>query len=376
MANPTTYDFTTLVRNQITAIQAGAAGLIDTAIGSVIRAMVESNSAVILWLQGLILTLLATTRAATSGGTDLDSWVADYGVARLAAVAATGQVTFARFTAAIQATVSVGAVIQSGDGTQQFLVVADSTQSAWNAALGAYIIPAGTLNAIVAVQAATAGTGGNMAAGQINTLTQAMPGIDTVSNAAALTNGAAAESDAALRTRFVAYIASLAKATKGAIAFAIASLKQGVTYTLVENYNYGGAWTPGYFYAVVDDGTGAPSSGFISSAYAAIDAVRGFTIQFGVFAPVVITANIGMTITTAAGYNHSTVVAAVQGALRNYVNTLGLGNGLTYSRLAQVAYDASPGAVTNVTGITLNGGTGDVAATAQQTIKAGTVTIA
>ncbi len=89
----------------------------------------------------------------------------------------------------------------------------------------------------------------------------------------------------------------------------------------------------------------------------------------------VVTANVAMTITTAAGYSHSAVVTLVQAALQSYINSLAIGQTLSYSRLAQVAYDASPG-VTNVTGTTLNSGTADLAATNQQIVKYGTVTVA
>lgn len=371
----TTQDFTTLVRNQVTAIQGAAKVLVDLTVGSILRAIVEANAAVILWLQGLILQLLAITRAATSSGADLDSWVGDFGLTRLAAVAASGQVSFARFTPSQQAVVPVGTTIQTGDGAQQFAVTLDTTNPAYSASLGGYVLAAGVASTNVPVAAVTAGAGGNVSSWQINTLTQALPGVDTVSNAAAFTNGVDAESDAALRIRFIAFVASLSKATKGAIGYAITSLKQGVIYTLVENQQYNGTTDYGYFYVVVDDGTGSPGSTFLSNVSNAIDAVRGVSIRFGVFAPVVVTANAGMTITTAAGYDHNAVVALVVAALRNYINALTLGQTLTYSRLAQVAYDASPG-VTNVTAVTLNGGTADVSATSQQVIKAGTLTVA
>jgi len=52
-----------------------------------------------------------------------------------------------------------------------------------------------------------------------------------------------------------------------------------------------------------------------------------------------------------------------------------IGQALSYSRLAQVAYDASPG-ITNVTGVTLNSATADLAATSQQVVKSGTVSVA
>jgi uncharacterized phage protein gp47/JayE len=103
--------------------------------------------------------------------------------------------------------------------------------------------------------------------------------------------------------------------------------------------------------------------------------VRPFTSTFGVFAPVIVNASVVMTITTATGYVHSTVTAQVQAALQSYINTLPLGTSLAYSRLAQVAYDAAPGVVTNVTGVTLNGGTADVVATNQQVVKFTTVTV-
>lgn len=371
----TTQDFTTLVRNQVTAIQGAAKVLVDLTVGSILRAVVEANAAVILWLQGLILQLLAITRAATSSGADLDSWVGDFGLTRLAAVAASGQVSFSRFTPSQQAVVPVGTTIQTGDGAQQFAVTLDTTNPAYSASLGGYVLAAGVANINVPVAAVTAGAGGNVSAGQINTLTQALPGVDTVSNAAPFTNGVDAESDTALRIRFIAFVASLSKATKGAVGYAITSLKQGVIYTLVENQQYNGTTDYGYFYVVVDDGTGSPGSTFLSNVSNAIDAVRGVSIRFGVFAPVVVTANVGMTITTAAGYDHAAVVGLVGTALRSYINALLLGQTLTYSRLAQVAYDASPG-VTNVTAVLLNGATADVTATSQQVIKAGTVTVA
>lgn len=370
----TTKDFSTLVQEMVSNVQGYASALVDLTIGSILRATLESVSAVVMWLQGLILALLATTRAATSSGTDLDTWMADFGLTRLAATYASGLVTFSRFTPTIQAVVPVGAVVQTADGSQQFTVNLDTTNPAYNASLGGYVIPAGSSSVTVSVTAVAAGSGANVVAAAISTLAQAIPGVDTVSNAAAFTNGANAESDGALRVRFISYVQSLSKATKAAVAYVITSLQQGLTYTLTENQTRAGVYQPGYFFVVVDDGTGAPSSTLLSTVYNAIDAVRPITVTFDVFAPTVLTANVVMTIATASGYTHSAVTAIVQAALQSYINTLPLGASLAYSRLAQVAYDASPG-VTNVTGVTMNGGTSDIAATTQQVVKAGTVVV-
>jgi uncharacterized phage protein gp47/JayE len=371
----TTKDFVTLVREQAAAIQGTARSLVDMSVGSLLRAITEANAAVVLWLQGLVLQLLAKTRAATSSDTDLDSWMADYGVARLAAMQATGLVTFARFTPTAQAVVPVGSKVQTADGSQQYIVVIDTSNATYNAALGGYVLVAGAASVTVSVQAVTAGSAANTLIGGVSTLSQAISGVDTVTNAAAFTNGVDAESDAALRARFVAYIASLSKATKAAVGYAITTLKTGVTYSLVENQTYAGAVQMDYFYVVVDDGTGAPSTTFLSTVSNAIDAVRPLCSNFGVFAPVVVPANVSLTTTTAAGYDHTATAALVATAITNYINGLGLGNPLTYTRLTQVAYDASTG-VTNVSAVLLNGGTADVIATNQQTIKAGTVAIA
>jgi uncharacterized phage protein gp47/JayE len=369
-----TQTFTQIVQNSVAAIQAGTKSFQDLTIGSILRAVMESSAAVVLFLQGLIVQLLSITRASTSTAEDLDSWAADYGVARLAAAKATGIVTFSRFTATAQAVVPIAAQVQSFDGTQTFNVTLDTTNTAYNATLGGYVLGAATASISVPVQAVTAGAGGNVAIGALNVIIQAIPGVDTVTNAAAFINGANAETDAAFRTRFVAYIASISKATKGAIGYAITTLKPGVSYALVENAQYNGTAQMGYFYVVIDDGTGYPTSAFLSSAFNAIDSARPVTSTFGVFAPVVVTANVTMTITTGAGYTHSDLVTLVQTAITNYISVLTLGQTLAYTRLAQLAYDASPGVI-NVYAVTLNGATVDVTATSQQVVKAVSVLV-
>ena len=364
-----TQDFTTLVRGMVASVQAGAIAALDLSVGSVIRATIEAVAGVSLWLESQILYVLTLTRAATSSGSDLDSWVADFGLTRLAATAATGTVTFARFTATNQAVIPLNTSIQTSDGTQQFIVALDTTNPAYSAALGGYVVAPSVTSLNVLVQAVNVGTGGNVLAGTITAITQAIPGIDTVTNAAAFTNGEAAETDGALRTRFVAYISSLSKATKGAVGYAITSIQSGLVYLLTENQDYNGTTDYGYFYVVCDDGSGYPSSTLLSTINNSIDAVRGVGLRFGVFAPVVVTATPTMTITSASGLTHATVVGAVTTALETFINSLTLGTALPYTQLAAIAYGVT--GVTNVTGVLLNGATADLTVTNQQVIKCG-----
>lgn len=388
-----TKDFVTLVRDQVTAIQGSAAKLIDFSIGSVLRAIVEANAGVVLWLQGLILQLLATTRASTSAGSDLDSFVADFGLTRLPAASATGSVTFQRASTATAAFVPVGTIIKTSDQTpEKFQVTQDTTNAAWspypNAATGGgYTIGTGVASLTLPVQALVPGSGSNVLAGQCNMLAYPIPGVDTVSNANPFTSGVDAETDAALRTRFVSYLASLSRATKTAIANAITSVQPNLTFTVTENPLANGVPQYGYFAVVVDDGSGAPSSQLLQAVSSAIDAVRPITSTFGVVGPYKLNAVVNLTITTPAA-SHATLTAQVAAALVAYINSLPLGQSLPYTRLAQVAYDTSP-LVTNVTGVSLstnngvsNGITygsvnagGDLTVTPQVVIRASTATV-
>lgn len=374
MASLNTKTFATMVSDQVTAMQAKAAGLVDLAIGSILRALAESNAGVAMWIQQLIVNLLVVTRAATCSGDDLDSWMADFSFTRLSAVQATGQATFSRFTATNQALIPVGSGVTTTDGTQAYSVIADTTNSAYDSTQSGYVIAAGVSSLSVPVQADTAGAAGNAQAGTITVISGSIQYVDTVTNSTTFVNGEDAESDDDFRARFVLWIASLSKATKAAIGYALSSMQNGVTYTLTENYAYNGTAQPGYFYAVVDDGSGTPSSTFISQAYAAVDAVRGFTITFGVFPPTVVTANVVMAITTDSSGDHATIVAMVQAAIQEYIASLSLGQLLPYSKLSNIAYGASS-LVTNVSSVTLNGATADIAATGKQVIRAGTISV-
>ena len=376
-----TQDFTTLVQNQVAAAQAESASLLDFTTGSVLLSLIEANtSGVALWIQALILQLLAITRLSTSQGIDVDTWVGDFGLTRLPSVAATGTVTFSRFTDTAQAVIladptpALSTQVQTPDGTQTFYVTIDSTNVNYNAALGGYVIQAGTPSIDVPVQDLAPGTGGNVAVGALSVLVTPTPFVDTVTNASTFSNGVNEETDAALRVRFVAYLASLSRATKSAIGYAITSVQQGLTYTLTENQHYAGGTDYGYFYVVVDDGSGTPSNDLIANVAASIELYRGATIAYGVFAPVVTTANVAMTITVGAGYIHDVVAAQVQAAIQIYINALPVGSTLFYTHVIAIAYETSAG-ITNVSNITINSGTSDITADQKHVIKAGTVTI-
>ena len=366
--------FQQLVMDQAAAIQASAANLMNFTKGSILRAIVEANASIIIWLESVALYILSRTRASTSVGPDLNSWYADFDFERLGAQKAAGYVTFSRVTYTDAGFIPVGAVVTTVDRSQKFTVIADPTNTAYSASLNGFTISAGVESLTVAVQAQTAGSAGNVAIGTVAVIWGSLPGIDMVLNSAAMSGGVDAEGDPAYRARFPLYMGSLYKSTEDAIKSAIANMGLGLQCTITECKQPDGTPRDSFFFVVVDDGTGTPSSATIAAARAAVRKTRALGIAWGVFSPTVVNVTVSVTLSIATGYDGPTVRGQVGTALSSFINTLPLGSSLPYARLSQVIFDASPG-VTNVSGLLLNGGTGDVTATKQQVIKTNTVTV-
>jgi len=385
VADLTTKTFAQLVQGQAAAVQARASGLVDVSVGAIVRAVIEAVAGVGLWLQGLILRVAALTRLATSPtDADADSFVADFGAAyspdlpaafaRQGATFGKGALTFTRFTATGDALVPFGSTVSTADGTQKVVVTIDPTNPAYNSVLGGYVMANTVASVSVPAMALSAGRTGNLVAGTANTITGALPGIDTVTNPLAFGGGLDAETTAAMTVRFRAWIKSLREGTPDACKYAVTALQLGVTCTLVENLNHDGTSNPGFFYVVVDDGSGSPPSSLLTAAALAIDPVRAITSGFGVFAPSIVTVAVAGSVTTAAGADHTAAVTAANAAVSAYINLRAVGEGLSWSRLYQVAYDASPD-ITDIVGLTLNSGTTDLAITVNQVAKAGTMAL-
>jgi uncharacterized phage protein gp47/JayE len=353
-------NFTTLVQNMAAGVQGSAAQLIDLSVGSVLRALLEACASVALWMQWLILQVLSMTRAATSSGADLDSWMADFSLTRLPGAPAVGEVTFARYTIGITTTVPVGAQVMTSDGTQSFVVVAQASNPAWNGSNG-FALAASAASVTVPVQASTPGLAGNVLPGAIGLSTTALPGIDTVSNAVVFSGGVDAESDTAFRARFQLYINSRALATSGAIAFAIASIQEGLRYAVLENVDDLGNALPGNFCVIVDDGTGLPQNSLLVSASAAVEAVRPIGTTYSVQGPVTISINVAMSAAISNTQNAAQIALSIQQNVLAWIAALPIGGTLALSKIEALAHGTDP-SVVSVTGTTINNATLDVTA--------------
>lgn len=367
--------FTALVQNMAAAVQSAAGQLLDLTVGSTLRAVLEANASIALWMQWLILQVLQTTRAATSTGTDLDSWMADLSLTRLPAVTASGHVTVSRFTAIAGAFVPLGALMRTSDGVQTFTVLAPVVANvAFSTTQNGYLLAAGTASLDIAVQAQSPGIAGNVQAGAITLLATAMPGIDSVTNIAAFQNGLDAESDNAFRHRFQNFIDSRSRATPLAVGYAISNIQQGLQFTIQENVDAAGGARLGNFVVTVDDGSGSLSASLLTTVTAAIEAVRPLGATFTVQPPTIIAANISLAIVTTEGASRAPVAAAVATAIAAYVNALPIGAALPLSRLAQLAYTAHPD-VANASQFQINSTYADISPPGSGVIKSGVISV-
>jgi hypothetical protein len=139
--------------------------------------------------------------------------------------------------------------------------VLDTTNPAYSASQGGYIIPATVSSVTVPVAALAASSGSNVQANTVSLILDAMIGVDTVNNSAAFTGGTDGESDGALRTRLVAYLASLARGTVAAIGYAISNVQLGIAYSILENVNHALVSAPGNLTIIVDDGNRLATGG-------------------------------------------------------------------------------------------------------------------
>jgi uncharacterized phage protein gp47/JayE len=366
--------FSQLIGDMGAALQSSASTLIDVSVGSVMRAIFEANASVVLWLQWLILQVLQATRASTSCGPDLDSWMLDFGLTRLSASSSTGIVTFTRFTPTLAASVPVGTLVKTADGLLSFSVTEDSSISIWVPSLSGYVIPGGVASADLPVICTSGGSAGNVLSGTITVIAASVPGIDQVTNAIPLSNGADAESDQAFRNRFQSYLASRSRATLLAVKDAIANIRQGLGVAIKENISADGSYEVGSFLVIIDDGTGYPSSDLLSAVSSAVDSVRPVGTRFAVVPPTVLAVSVTMVAGLTATSTSSTTISNIQNLVAVYLDSIPIGGIASVTRVAQNAYFSDPN-ITNISDIQLNGLPSDVVPSVLTVIKAGQITV-
>jgi hypothetical protein len=379
------YKFAQMVSAMAAAAQAACTQFLDLGSGSPIDAINEASASQFSWQQYNVSLVAAAARLATSSAADVDSFVAQFGMTpREVATFASGQVVLSRNVANTSTTVAVGSVVRNGDGSQSYDVMADPTNIYWSTSVqpsGGYVLPVGVLSLSVNIQAEIAGSAANVVAGGISLAGSAFANIDTINNPVAITNGQDAETDAAVKLRFVAYIASLSRATPAAVLNAVSTVQVNLSARLLENVNEVGQTDMGHFVVYVDDGSGNPPESMLSLVYAAVDAVRPVGSSFSVQPPLSAILGITYSIGVASG-NKANLFAAANARASAYVNALPVGGTLSVFALMQAIAATDP-SINNVFNVRISGIVGgqiltavatDITAPVTTVLKAGVVT--
>ena len=159
-----------------------------------------------------------------------------------------------------------------------------------------------------------------------------------------------------------------------AILYGIDQVQQGLQRTIQENRLPDGTAAIGSFVVTVDDGSGAPSASLMHAVGAAVETMRPVGARYAVMAPSVTTAAVSLSATPAPDASGSDVRGAVAAAITAHINGLGLGVPLVWSRLIQVAYDASP-LVAGIEAVLVNGDTRDIVPGPGAVVKPGGVVV-
>lgn len=338
--------------------------------GDPLLAFWQSISVQLDFLQAQVQIVLGLSRAQTSTGADLDTWMEQFNFFRLGSNHATGAETFLRLTPApSQIVIPAGAIVQTVGGGTQYEVVADTNETSWSSDIGGYVLSPGQTTVTATVEALVGGSAANILA---NTLTQfgsSVPGIDQITNPAPITNGVDAESDADFRQRFILYLATLAKATRSAILAAALGVEQGLMVSLLENQRPNGTALLGSFTVVADDGSGDPPAAILSAIFDAVNDTRAFSVEPFVIAPTALQAAIRFAIHLSTGAVVVTVEAAVQNAVAAMVNALPPGGVLYASAVISTALSVLGVAAVNPSTVLINNSSSDLIPTAAQEVR-------
>lgn len=191
----------------------------------------------------------------------------------------------------------------------------------------------------IEVEAEKVGTAYNVASGTITIIEDEINGVESVTNANAATGGVDQESDHEFKKRFQAYIEGLAKSNVAGLKTAALDV-DGITsasvvelFPPVSNVNVK---------VYIDDGSsGGVSDAKVTEVQNAIDGegtdekpgYRSAGINVSAVKPGIVTQDVTATLTLLEGVDTDEVKTAVNQALTNYVNGLGVGADIIHSEL-------------------------------------------
>ena len=334
-------------------------------------AVFQTAATQFMFIEFLIQALILAMRLSTATDGDVDSFVADFGLTRLPATLATGVVVFGALTPpSTPIPIAAGSIVQTNGGAILFAInsvmqgldigLAENQTPDLGTQLGFFtaFIDAGLAPTNVEAES----DGNTPASGNTAIFTLAntpvQPGSVEIEVAGGLV-GTISDTNNGNGTGALADALGIAS---GTIVYATGQC----TITLTVAFTSAEAITSSYNYF------SPPPAGLFNQIFAAIDAVRAFTVQFAVSPPATITAVVALNIRVDPNGTETPTQAEATVALAivNYVNSLTIGQSLYLLRLPQVAEDGDDNVISVQPGsVTINGQPADMAATQGQLIR-------
>ncbi len=253
-------------------------------------------------------------------------------------------------------------------------------------------IAAGATFADVLVTCDTAGTVGNISAGQAFTLSPEVAGFLSATNLATFASGVDTETDDERKNRFNAFVSALNRGTIDAIKYGLtlASLtddsgnisERVVTASVVEPWLTDSEATVSLVHCYVHNGVGSTSSELVARAS---EIIYGYTDSAGTRVPgwkaagtklIVYAAteeliNVDGVLVAADGYDHDTLVISAKDVINTYIVDLAIGQELVVSEMVKLVKE-----IDGVYDIVFNEPTANTLSDDQTKLMPGTVVIA
>lgn len=276
-----------------------------------------------LWVQSEWVTRQAFPQ--TASGAYLDSHAQLRGLERKQAVAARGIVRFTAGEAAqTPREIPAGTVCMTAG-----LVRFETAEAA--------VLPAGELWVDVPVQALTAGTAGNVAAGAILTMAVAPVGIVRCTNPAPCTGGADAETDEGLRQRVLDTFRRLPNGANAAFYEQEALSFDQVAAAAVVPRPRG----TGSVDVVVTTAGGLPGQELLEKLEDYFEQRREIAVDVQVRAPETETVHVQVQVAAAAGADQAAVLERVENTLRGWFTGARLGQSVLRARLGNLIFQCA-----------------------------------
>lgn len=176
------------------------------------------------------------------------------------------------------------------------------------------VIPAGETQVDVPVQAAQAGSAGNVPAGTVLFLAVPPLGVVACSNPGSMTGGLDRETDDSLRERVLDSYRRLANGANSAFYHQSAMAFDGVGAVTVLPRNRG----VGTVDLVVAAQTGMPEEELLAQLQEHFDSVREIAVDVQVLAPTARSVDVAVTVSAVQGADFSAVAARVESAVKNW----------------------------------------------------------